>query len=149
MATYARLGPTPGCCLYVVNPGALVYQVVDYHPGDHRPRQRQETKQEQKRPVVLVTSSAFATLAGHWLCGEERVSVLLRHPSTQRRLVRWILGQNQQQDDDYDAVDVEVLSVSRAATDTVWGRIAWPFIGPMQDSFFQQQLTALQRAAVA
>jgi len=95
--------------LYTVNPVTVVYDLVD-----------------QRAPGTTYTATAYATQAGHLLCGEERVSVCHR---------------------DYDdSVDVEILSISRAS-DSLQGRLVWPFIGRMQRTFFQQQLEALQRCA--
>ena len=72
------------------------------------------------------TSSAYATTRGHWLRGEERTTVALR--------------------DDGQHVDVEILSYSRPA-DTLWGKLVWPLVGPLQSAFFHDQLHALQRIA--
>ena len=95
--------------VYTVNPVAVVYDVID-----------------QRALGTTYTATAYATQAGHLLCGEERVLVCHR---------------------DHDGtVDVEILSVSRAAN-SVPGRLVWPFIGRMQRSFFQEQLDALQGVA--
>lgn len=95
--------------LFQINPVAVVYDVVDQAgpPG-----------------TIAFTSTAFATTRGHWLKGEERVTVVLR---------------------DNGQVDLEVLSISQPAT--AMGRLAWPMIGGMQRSFFQEQLKALQQVA--
>lgn len=95
--------------LYTVNPVTVVYDVVD-----------------QRAPGTTYTATAYATQAGHLLCGEERVLVCYR--------------------DDDGGVDVEILSVSRAA-DSVPGRLVWPFIGRMQRRFFQGQLDSLHGVA--
>ena len=97
--------------LYTVNPVAVVYAAVD-----------------QRAPGTTCTATAYATLAGHFLCGEERVTVCHR--------------------DHDNGVDVEILSVSRAS-DSFPGRWVWPLVGPLQRSFFSQQLHALQRVADA
>ena len=87
------------------------------------------------RGGCLYTSTAFATCRGHWLAGEERVTVALR-------------------DDDCNQpergapVDVEILSLSRPAPSLV-GKIAWPLIGRMQNTFFVQQLNALEKVATS
>lgn len=54
--------------------------------------------------------------------GEERVTVALRDGS--------------------QYVDVEILSISRAGSGFA-GKILWPFIGNMQNAFFNQQLEHL------
>jgi hypothetical protein len=65
-------------------------------------------------------------LKGHWLRGEERVTVICR-------------------DGSHD-VDVEILSVSRAGP-SLWAKTIWPFVGTMQSTFFQQHLEHLARTA--
>jgi uncharacterized protein (UPF0548 family) len=97
--------------LYTINPVMCVYDVVD-----------------QRAPGTTFTSTAYATLKGHWLSGEERVSVALRDGS---------------QD-----VDVEILSVSHAGP-SLWGKVVWPFVGKMQSTFFQQHLKHLEDTAAA
>ena len=92
-----------------MNPVMVVYDVVD-----------------QRAPGTTFTSTAYATLKGHWLSGEERVTVAMRDGS---------------QD-----VEVEILSVSRAGP-SLWGKALWPFIGKKQSNFFEQQLLHLERAA--
>jgi hypothetical protein len=65
-------------------------------------------------------------MKGHLLRGEERVTVALR---------------------DYDqSVDVEVLSISRPGR-TVLSRGLWPFIGRMQNIFFELQMDFLKGVA--
>ena len=99
--------------LYTVNPVAVVYAAVD-----------------QRAPGTTCTATAYATLAGHFLCGEERVTVCHR--------------------DHDNGVDVEILSVSRASDSFPGRRWVWPLVGRrLQRSFFSQQLHALQRVADA
>lgn len=93
--------------LYAVNPVMVVYDLVD-----------------QRAPGTTFTSTAYATLKGHWLQGEERVTVALRDGS--------------------DDVDVEILSISRAGP-SLWGKTMWPFVGSMQTKFFEQHLDYLAR----
>lgn len=93
--------------IFAINPVRVVYDVVD-----------------QRGPATTFTSTAFATLPGHLLRGEERVTVAWR--------------------DGTDQVDVEIVSVSRAGPS--WkGRALWPFIGKMQSTFFESQLDNLFR----
>lgn len=93
--------------LYAMNPVSVVYDVVD-----------------ERGPGTTFTSTAYATEKGHWLRGEERVTVALR---------------------DTGHVDVEIVSFSKPAPGM--GKLVWPVIGGMQQGFFQQQLNALQRVA--
>jgi uncharacterized protein (UPF0548 family) len=97
--------------LYAVNPVMVVYDLVD-----------------QRAPGTTFTSTAYATLKGHWLQGEERVTVALRDGS--------------------EEVDVEILSISRAGP-SLWGKAIWPFVGDMQTKFFEQHLDHLARTAGA
>lgn len=96
--------------IYAVNPVSVVYDLVD-----------------QRGPQTTYTSTAYSTLKGHWLCGEERVSVLLR---------------------DDQSVDVELLSYSRP-TRSVVSKLLWPLVDGMQQRFFQQQLNVLEEMAKA
>jgi len=93
--------------IYSINPVMVVYDVVDQRAPDGQ---------------GTFTSTAYSTLKGHFLRGEERVTVALRDGS---------------QD-----VEVEILSISRAGTGLL-GKTLWPFIGKMQSTFFRQQLEHL------
>jgi uncharacterized protein (UPF0548 family) len=77
-------------------------------------------------PGTTYTSTAYATLRGHLLRGEERVTVAFR--------------------DDSGFVDVEILSYSKPA-ESFKAKCAWPFIGNMQQTFFQHQLDFLEQVA--
>ena len=107
--------------LFAVNPVAVVYDLVD-----------------QRGPSTTFTSTAYATLRGHLLCGEERVTVALRDGNSNVGGIA--------RNDDNGWVDVEVLSYSRPAPSAL-GRLAWPLIGQMQGSFFAKQLDALEQIA--
>eukprot|EP00537_Pseudo-nitzschia_pungens_P015395 CAMPEP_0172402220 /NCGR_PEP_ID=MMETSP1061-20121228/53806_1 /TAXON_ID=37318 /ORGANISM="Pseudo-nitzschia pungens, Strain cf. pungens" /LENGTH=418 /DNA_ID=CAMNT_0013136137 /DNA_START=392 /DNA_END=1651 /DNA_ORIENTATION=- len=96
--------------IYSVNPVMVVYDVVDQRAPDGQ---------------STFTSTAYSTLKGHFLRGEERVTVALRDGS---------------QD-----VEVEILSISRAGPGLV-GKTLWPFIGKMQSRFFRQQLQHLHES---
>jgi uncharacterized protein (UPF0548 family) len=95
--------------IYAVNPVMVIYDVVDQRGHD-----------------MLWTSTAYATMKGHWLSGEERVTIVMRDGS--------------------QAVDVEILSVSRAGP-SLWGKIVWPLVGKKQNAFFTEQLLHLQKVA--
>jgi uncharacterized protein (UPF0548 family) len=95
--------------LYAINPVMVVYDIVDQRAKD-----------------CTFTSTAYATLKGHWLSGEERVSVALRDGSLD--------------------VDVEILSISRAGP-SLWGKALWPLVGNLQHTFFQEQLKHLEDTA--
>ena len=93
--------------LYSVNPVMVVYDVVD-----------------QRGPSTTFSSTAYATMKGHLLRGEERVTVTLR--------------------DGTEDVEVEIVSVSQAGQ-SMKGKAVWPFIGKMQSTFFESQMDFLQR----
>jgi uncharacterized protein (UPF0548 family) len=97
--------------LYAVNPLMVVYDLVD-----------------QRAPGTTFTSTAYATLKGHWLRGEERVTVALRDGS--------------------EEVDVEILSISRAGP-SLWAKSLWPFVGDMQSTFFERHLEHLARVGAS
>lgn len=98
--------------IYSINPVMVVYDVVD---------------QRAPNGKTTFTSTAYATLKGHFLSGEERVTVALRDGS---------------QD-----VEVEILSISRAGPG-LFGKTLWPFIGKMQSDFFHQQLDHLSQSGL-
>jgi uncharacterized protein (UPF0548 family) len=94
--------------LYSINPVAVVYDLVD-----------------ERGPATTYSATAYATVKGHLLRGEERVTVALR---------------------DSGHVDVEILSFSKPAA-SAKGRLVWPVIGGMQNTFFEQQMISLERVA--
>ena len=106
LATFSKI---PFIGSYVVNPIHVIYDITD---------------DSKLIPNCLVSSSSYATLHGHLLAGEERVSVILR---------------------DNNDVDVEIVSFSRSAPSH--GRIVWPFIGSMQTQFFLKEMEHLMRVA--
>jgi len=95
--------------LYAINPVSVVYDLVD-----------------QRGPSTTYSSTAYATVKGHWLRGEERVTVAMRDSS--------------------GYVDVEILSLSKPAPGMI-GRFVWPLIGGMQRTFFANQMQSLERVA--
>ena len=96
--------------LYVVNPIHSIADIKD---------------QNNKKSKSMVSSSSYATLDGHLLSGEERVSVILT---------------------ENNAVHIEIVSFSRPAP-SINGRIVWPFIGRMQKQFFLEEIKHLSRIA--
>ena len=114
LATFTEIYiPRPLKSVFVINPVHVVYDVKD--------------NQKFTAKVNSISSStAYATLSGHLLSGEERVSVV------------W----NRNKDDVY----VEILSFSRAAP-SVMGKLIWPLIGGMQKNFFLAELDHLDKVA--
>jgi uncharacterized protein (UPF0548 family) len=111
LATFTRLNfPKPLKSLFVVNPVHVVYEVKD---------------DSRLVPTCLFSSTAYATLTGHILAGEERVTVLI---------------------DAGDAVAVEILSFSRPAPSII-GKCIWPLIGRMQQQFFLSEINHLDKIA--
>ena len=118
LATYTQVGllfhkwckkKTWAPRVYVVNPVSVIYNLVD-----------------QRAPGTTYSSTAYATVRGHWLRGEERVSVFRRDGSGD--------------------VHVEILSYSKPGNN-MWGKIIWPFVGHLQGQFFESQMNALQDVA--
>lgn len=95
--------------IFAMNQVMVIYDLVDL-----------------RAPSTTYTSTAYATMKGHLLSGEERVTVALRDGS--------------------QAVDVEIVSVSKAGP-SLPSKLLWPFIGTMQNRFFQRQLDSLEKAA--
>ena len=109
--------------LYAVNPVAVVYDVVD----------------ENELNGDLFSSTAYATLQGHLLSGEERVSVILRGDVG----VGIGSGSGVNTDEDANAVDIEIVSFSKPAP-SLLGKLVWPFVTKKQDDFFKSELDALE-----
>ena len=110
LATFTELYlPKPLKSLFVVNPVHVVYEVKD-------------NKHKNK---CKCSSTAYATMTGHLLSGEERVTVRI--------------GKE-------DEVDVEILSFSRSAP-SFGGKVIWPLIGGMQREFFLAELNHLANVA--
>jgi len=95
--------------IFIVNPVMVVYDLVD-----------------QRAAGTTYTSTAYATMKGHWLSGEERLTVAHRDGSGN--------------------VDLELLSYSRPAASLI-GRLVWPFVGPFQTKFFVDQMDSLEQVA--
>ena len=114
LATFTEIYlPKPLKSLFVINPVHVVYDV----------------KNHQKSTVkgkCISSSSAYATLSGHLLSGEERVSIIWNRSN--------------------DEVYVEIVSFSRAAPSTV-GKLIWPLIGGLQKNFFLSEFDHLDKVA--
>ena len=102
--------PKPLKLLFVINPVHMVYEVKD---------------DSRQIPNCLFSSTAYATLTGHLLAGEERVIVVI---------------------DAGDVVAIEILSFSQPAL-SIKGKCIWPLIGRMQQQFFLSELQHLDRIA--
>jgi len=112
LATFTEICfPKPLKSLFVVSPVHVVYEV----------------KNACSIPKCMYSSTAYATLSGHLLAGEERVSVV------------WRKGMG-------DEVDVEIVSFSRSAP-SVGGKLIWPLIGRMQKQFFLSEMDHLDKVA--
>jgi uncharacterized protein (UPF0548 family) len=95
--------------IFAINQVMVIYDLVD-----------------ERAPSTTYTSTAYATMKGHLLSGEERVTVALR--------------------DGTQAVEVEIVSVSKPGP-SLPSKLLWPFIGKMQNNFFERQLDSLEQAA--
>ena len=115
--------------LYCVNPVQVAYTVLD----------------QAGTNGCTFTSSAFATLQGHWLAGEERVTVIMRPMTTSTQTSSSTTFMSQRLSLETVQVDIEILSFSKPGTR--WMRLVWPLLGNMQASFFQAQLAALANVA--
>lgn len=132
--------------IYVINPVRVIYDIVD----------------EQLSNGDLYTCSAYATMGGHLLRGEERVCVIFRGSDAKCRgllsprytstyegkgLQIMPVVTNGVKDHNHGYVDVEILSYSKPALNML-GLLVWPFIGKKQEDFFQCQLRELERVAI-
>jgi uncharacterized protein (UPF0548 family) len=124
--------------IYNLNPVCVVYDVIDNnhhipslltspssnskssltssHHTNHK--HQEKTLLEVNNNNNVFTSTAYATLRGHLLIGEERVTVVLR-PNGK--------------------VDVEILSYSKPSSSPL-GHLVFPIIGGMQHKFFINEL---------
>jgi len=109
MVTFSASKLPFGKRIYAVNPVMVIYDLVD-----------------QRSAGTTFTSTAYATMKGHLIRGEERVTVALR--------------------DRGEGVDVEIFSISKRGN-SLKGKFVWPFVTNMQNSFFNQQMGALQKVA--
>ena len=123
--------------MFVMNPVAVVYDLIDEstHDGD------------------LFSSTAYATMKGHLLSGEERVTVILRNDANSQYPATSTVASattslpsasNGVTSDGSPYVDVEICSYSKAAP-SLLGKLVWPFIGRKQDNFFKCEMEALQK----
>jgi len=111
LATFTEISlPKPLKSLFVVNPVHVVYEVKDAYFHNY-----------------LFSSTAYATLSGHLLSGEERVTVVWRKGTS-------------------DEVDIEIVSFSQAAP-SIGGKLIWPLIGRMQKQFFLSEMSHLNEVA--
>mmetsp|Transcript_27130 Transcript_27130/g.54813 ORF Transcript_27130/g.54813 Transcript_27130/m.54813 type:complete len:267 (-) Transcript_27130:1530-2330(-) len=110
LATFAEIRfPKPIKSILVVNPVHVAHEIID----------------SKQIPKCMYSSTSYATLSGHLLSGEERVSVIWRKYSG-------------------GEVVVEILSISRPAP-SVGGKLVWPLIGRMQRNFFLEEMKHLDR----
>lgn len=113
LATFTEIClPGPFKSVFVVNPVRAVYQVED---------------DAQQIPKCLSSCTAYATLRGHLLAGEERVTTILKNDGS---------------------VDIEIVSFSRAAPG-FGGRVIWPLIGRMQKQFFLSEMDHIASVTTA
>lgn len=125
--------------VFVVSPLSVLYQTVDQPYSD------------KNGGAGWYSCAAYATQKGHWLSGEGRVTIVLRgRPVEERMTSFWLDHRNANQPDKSDdwcgAVDVEILSLSKAGP-SMLGKIAWPFGSRLQHSFFVRHLQFLQNVA--
>lgn len=113
-------------------------------------------KRKQRSHSAIYTSTAYGTLEGHLLVGEERVTVVMQDIDdgidsmgiTRTGMTKGIsqisnASKNDSYNDDKNRpVHVEIISYSKPSS--LLGRIVFPFIGKMQNDFFQKELEHIQ-----
>lgn len=130
LATLSRIG-TNNSPIWAVNPCGVVYDLVDCRSKD-----------------MTYSSTAYATLRGHLLAGEERVTVAIRDGGTNQDLNKVFFASNDlnamSSNDGAGDVYVEILSCSRPAPN-ILGKVIFPFVKGMQDRFFREEIDTLER----
>ena len=150
LVTMARVGGK--FPIWNLNPCAVMYDLVDCKEKD-----------------MTYTSTAYSTLQGHLLAGEERVTVAIRdggrisnprlndiffisnnnnnNNNKSTRMARTSLDSFLPHSPSNDGdVYVEVLSCSRPSS-SILGRMIFPFVKNMQERFFQEQIDTLEKIA--
>jgi hypothetical protein len=136
--------------LYVINPVTVLYNIVDQrNNGGKTPESTTTTTTTTSSGCgdTTYTCTAYGTRYGHWLCGEERVTICYRDPVvTQSSNV--VVPYSNDSNTSGGVVDIEILSYSTAASPySLFGRFVYPFLRPMQTSFFQSQMDTFQYIA--
>jgi len=125
LVTLSRIGKSP---LWIMNPCRVVYDLVDV-------RGRGST----------YTSTAYSTLHGHLLAGEERVTVVIEDERASGVInfagVEKNTGVSEGGNRD---VYIEILSCSRP-TPSLLGRMVFPFVKNWQERFFMEEMDTLER----
>mgnify|MGYP003310973251 CR=1 FL=1 len=116
----ATVARTYGRVAWVVNPVRETYAVSE----TRKPPAAGEPDWRRLPAGDAYCAAAYTTLGRHLLAGEERLSVV----------------------DCGDSVVVDILSVSRGRG---FGRLIYPFIGPMQRRFFRAQLDVVEAACLS
>lgn len=155
----------PSISFYTLNPVAVVYDILD----QRAPTISSNAGDCSHKYGSTFTSTAYGTLKGHLLCGEERVTVILRDEEEKeeesygnttvshinkrsRRLAKNTPSppppkSSLSPTNTRGFVDVEIISYSKAAP-SLFGKVVWPFISKKQDEFFQCELDSLERVAI-
>jgi len=154
----------PSISFYALNPVAVVYDILD----QRAPATSSYAGNSSHKYGSTFTSTAYGTLKGHLLCGEERVTVILRDEEERegKSYVNTSFGQSNKRSrrsakntppslpksslstrNTGGFVDIEIISYSKAAP-SLFGQIVWPFISKKQDDFFQCELDSLEKVAI-
>jgi len=94
------------------------------------------------------TSTAYATLKGHLLSGEERITVAIENPSESKPLYRnTVSNVAHYLPQEEGHVYIQILSYSRPANSGFMGKIMFHAIANMQQRFFCEQMDTLHQLA--
>lgn len=132
------ISKSPYLGIWVWNPCQVLYDLIDQRYNYNcycTPNNSQGLlMQSRRRGGLTYTATAYGTLKGHLIAGEERVSVAIHDEEP-----------NSYNDGNNNGkVEVEILSYSHA-TNSILGKLIFPFIKGMQEQFFKDQITTLER----
>jgi len=133
------ISKSPKLGIWVWNPCQVLYDLIDqrynYQNYGTSSSGSRGFHVSQRRGGLTYTATAYGTLKGHLLVGEERVSVAIHDE---------VVPNSLNPSNKSGKVEVEILSYSHA-TNTILGRLIFPFIKDMQEQFFRDQILTLEQ----
>lgn len=134
------ISKSPKLGIWVWNPCQVLYDLIDqrynYQCYGTSSRSSHGFQLSQRPGGLTYTSTAYGTLKGHLLVGEERISVAIHDEAVPKNSLN--------HGNKSGKVEVEILSYSHA-TNSILGRLIFPFIKDMQEQFFRDQILTLDQ----